>query len=387
MNTPRDSGQADLLELLAMAGRALQPREADTLAGNTCLRLSQSQVERISRERLSGFLLAHAEILNLDSNTCELLSQDRKTRLEEQLNLQLGTHIVSRILRNASIPHLFFKGWALSSLLGAEDELRGGGDVDVLIRPRDIVRARETLEKSGFSALYPVQPRTFWGWKFITYRNRELPFRSNTLELDLHWRIGSEPSMMASAEMLLSRAMTVETGHHTIVTLSRADTLAAAAYHFFLDYGVSLRQLIDFARLVPLTDPQALHELPPHARQIVADVLALCDELFGRRHEGYPELPRASTGNVEYLQGLFWRESDGDMALGKPPSKARQSVFVRNYRHLRHYSDPVPLFARLIARGVVWFPRATDHPGPVGLLRAFWWQLGRLLIGRTKSHI
>lgn len=345
----------------------------------------------VERERLTGFVRHHSEFFSLPP---KLIGEIRKegSPLSEldleiaTLSLHAWTLRISRLLSEESIDHLVFKGWPLAMMSAAEASIRGAGDIDVLIRPEDVPLVDRLLTRSGFHPVYALGPRSRLGWSFVCFRNREMPYRSDWVEVDVHWRVATEPEMLPDARSLLRRAVTVGLSGQEIRTLHPSDALAASAYHFYLDYCHSLRRLIDFIRLCARADGGVLIDLPLAARQVIADLVRFCETLFGLRLPELGGLPDPSARNVVAMVDMFQRSySPGERS--SIPNRGGGGPLRRNFRHLSRYSSRRALIIRLIARGLVWFPKTADHPRRIGMVQAFLWQLGRLLRGRTNSDI
>lgn len=378
---------AEMRELMRLAARALETELDLQRAHHTPIVHSSAALrELIGRERLEGFTLRHHQEIGLPDR----LREDLKTEVQNLTSAQLRVNAlsvrISRVTEEAGLNVLFFKGWPLSLLLGAQEELRGGVDVDVLVRPSDVPLAHRALTEAGYIAQYSIGPRSYLGWRFVTFRNREMSYRSPAGEVDLHWRVTSEHGVLPEAGTLLQRSVTITDGRHDIRTLSPTDALAATAFHFYLDYCHSIRRLIDFARLLGVAEPAVFNTLSSAARQAVSDVTALLETLFGIRPPHALALPPPVSSNVEYMETLLSQWHWVDPTSSQAPSRVG-APWGRNFRHLRRYSQTLPLIARLVARGAVWFPPREEHPRPIGMIQAALWQVGRLLRGKTESHI
>lgn len=378
----------ELQELIRLTSLALEqdfglPGSEQAAIGHSVAPLR----DLIRRHRLEGFLLRHLGEGGLPQGlTKELKSGFQAHNTSEQLRVSALSVRVSRVLEKSGLNFLLFKGWPLSLQLGAQAELRGGVDVDVLVQPSDVPLAHRALINAGYAPQYAIGPRSQVGWRFVTFRNREMSYRSPAGEVDLHWRVASEHGVLPDARVLLDRSVTVSDGRHDIRTLSPTDALAATAFHFFLDYCHSIRRLIDFSRLLGVADPTVFNALPSAARQAVSDVAELCGNLFGIRPSHSLALPPPVRSTVDYMETLFTQWHQVGHTSRQAPSR-EGDPWGRNFRHLRRYSDTLPLVARLVARGAVWFPPSVEHPRPVGMIQAALWQLGRLLRGKTESHI
>jgi hypothetical protein len=98
-----------------------------------------------------------------------------------------GTLIrILRLLDSQGIPAVPYKGPALAERVYGKATLRMAGDLDVLIRKRDIARAREVLLAAGFTPVYSLTEalRAFQQ----ASRYDEKFFDQEGTCLELHWR-------------------------------------------------------------------------------------------------------------------------------------------------------------------------------------------------------
>jgi hypothetical protein len=347
--------------------------------------LEVDEIPLARQHRLEGFLSKHQDYLNLSGTVSTLLSASALNRAHQGLVQWAESISVSRVLGEHAIAHVVFKGRALTLQTFADDEGRGGGDLDVLVEPKDVPLADSLLSAHGYLPVYAVGPRSSAGWAFVTYRNREMPYRSSRAEVDLHWRIASEPDLLPPTSVLIARSVKVGRHGQEIPTLSPADALAACAVHFYLDYAVSLRRLIDFLRLSRLAEQSILHHLPAPSQQLIADVAAFCRDLFGENCVALTGLRNPDQANVSYIKELFWAGHGGYSHIRAGGTAL--SRLVRNYQHLGRYAGKTSLLLRLLARGILWFPPMSPTQTPIGILQAIWLQLGRVLRGRYDSEI
>jgi hypothetical protein len=342
-------------------------------------------VALVSRHRLEGFFSRHLSSLDLPDQVSEQLTESGLARAHQGLVQWAESISISRLLHEHGVRHLVFKGRALTLQTSAEEDGRGGGDVDILIDPHDVPRVYALLPASGYLPAYAVGPRTRAGWAFLTYRNREMPYRSPRSEVDLHWRIATESDLLPPTRVLLDRSVTVGRDGQEIPTLSPTDALAACAVHFYLDYAVSLRRLVDFVRLSQLADPHQLLQLPAGSQQLIADVASLCRELFGEGCISLDGLHTVDHDNVSYIQNLFWNGHGGYSHIRAGGNA--HSRLQRNFRHLGRYARKSSLLIRLVARGLVWFPPSSPNQSPIGMIHGFRLQLGRILRGQFDSEM
>lgn len=369
-----------LAVLVDAVGRVLNGAESDSGPGRQSWSDDTISLARV--HRLEGFFVRHREQLALDGGTVDKLLEGEQRRAQQALTQWSHSVRLSRLLEQHKVPHLVFKGRALTLHTEADDEGRGGGDVDVLVPPEFVPACVGLLEAEGFRRVYAIQPSTRWGWRFVTYRNREMPFRSQSIEIDLHWRVASEESLLPPATTLIARSVRVGREGQDLPTLQPTDALAASAFHFFFDKAWSLRRLVDFVRLTRGSDQGVLSTMPPGGQQLVADVAGFCRELFGPRCVSELLAIRSTAENIDQLRALFWSSGEGRLFS----SDGALARFSRNYRHLSRYAPQRALMLRLIARGSVWFPPYRDGRG-VGLIRAFGYQLLRVFRGKFDSQV
>ena len=95
-----------------------------------------------------------------------------------------------RALSDAGAPVIVLKGAALASTVYPSIAHRPMGDVDLLVRPQDLERARRTLEAAGYRFVPEPEERFK---PFDTQFTGEMAFRQEmgqmSVPIDLHWEI------------------------------------------------------------------------------------------------------------------------------------------------------------------------------------------------------
>lgn len=89
-------------------------------------------------------------------------------------------------LRAASIPCVPFKGPAFAALMGDDLGSREMADLDILVRPADVLKAATALAALGYKASLPPQALAS---PWLTQITPELPLRGarDSMLLELHW--------------------------------------------------------------------------------------------------------------------------------------------------------------------------------------------------------
>lgn len=171
-----------------------------------------------------------------------------------------GLRRVLAALSDAGVETLVLKGVPLSARLYGDPLLRPGNDLDLLVRPADLVTAVQALTRLGASigAAFCADP-------IPTLRERvdalEL-MMPDGLEIDLHWRLAPkhvERELDTAAVWRRRSALTVVGCE--LYTLSGPDQLRFLVRHGAKHAYCRLRWLADVAQLLPQLEAQALLDL------------------------------------------------------------------------------------------------------------------------------
>jgi len=185
---------------------------------------------------------------------------------------------VAAALAGAGVEGLWFKGYALARDVYASPEERPSGDLDVLVRERDVPAAARALEAAGFMAGAPQRVGPMER-SFVRRREGE-----PVVDVDLHWKfVGPESlirEMRVDPEPIMARARTVRPGM-LFPALEDAFILGAAnlASHAFGPLG----QYLDFARLAargPDWEVVSKRATETRTRAALGAALAVAGDLF-----------------------------------------------------------------------------------------------------------
>ncbi|EGV18549.1 nucleotidyltransferase domain-containing protein [Thiocapsa marina] len=168
------------------------------------------------------------------------------------------------ILRSENIPHIVFKGFALSSTVYEHPALRQFGDIDLLLHPDHLDRACHLCEDIGYSRIYPqfmlrnpliqqLSPK-----QLIVYENYYHEFtlqsRDELMPLDLHWRWS--PRMYPSdpdLSTVWNEATPLSFGGVSALTLSAEHQLLNVCIHAARDRWKQLKWVVDIDRILRST--------------------------------------------------------------------------------------------------------------------------------------
>jgi hypothetical protein len=189
--------------------------------------------ERAVRHRLAPLLYRH---LSAQPGLCPPAEMDRLGRdalAIQARDLALAGEAVriAAALDSAGIPNLAVKGPAAAVSYYGEVGLRQFRDVDVLVAPRDALRAWPVIEGLGFASDQPYRP----GFRELIVRTtHEQQFNgpADDLMCDLHWDLlPSDLSFSLGFDEVVGRAETVAVGSHGLRTLGPADALLFFCLH------------------------------------------------------------------------------------------------------------------------------------------------------------
>jgi Uncharacterised nucleotidyltransferase len=186
------------------------------------------------------------------------------------------------------------KGPVLGSALYKDEALKTSTDLDLLIRPRDALRAIRLLESVGY------RPESVPHWRsekgYLRNVNNELSFNDPALwlKLDLHWTLlpGYFPCPISGTE-LWTKARSVPWGSTHLMVLSPEHQVAFLCAHGVKHLWARLGWLCDLARLIQVEHRIEWSEVFDQARRSHTTRMILLSLLLARDFLGV-ELPPAA---------------------------------------------------------------------------------------------
>jgi len=272
----------------------------------------------------------------------ERLREYRTTRLARNQELLRESVEVHSALADAGLGCLFLKGLYLGHRFYGDANRRHQGDVDVLVRSRQLEAALAPLARLG----YDVNTNLDDG-KPVAVRLREirgrvpakaphaLTVRRGATKLDLHWCLNSRSSGRVSEESLWTARRRFQLSGHEFETLSDEDTLAfllvslcedlrrgACRAKHFLDLYLMLRALdsqINWERFCDRQREQGV-------LKVCINVLAVFLALWGCA----AEFPGAALALGRRLRLVELRDAEEALALmERPRGSALNRVWFR----------------------------------------------------------
>jgi hypothetical protein len=179
------------------------------------------------------------------------LELERLNRANALRNLFLTGELLRLIdiFGQNAIPIAAFKGPLLAHSIYGDLSFREFCDVDVIVQPRDVLKAEDILTAYGYQADFP--DRAF-RYAFQGYQG-QYAFRhcQTGMSVDLHWRLSSKGMAfpLQSAE-IWPRLEKVTISGRTVLTLAHDDLALFLAAHGTKEGWRSLIWVCDFAELL-----------------------------------------------------------------------------------------------------------------------------------------
>jgi hypothetical protein len=146
-----------------------------------------------------------------------------------QLTAQLAR--IAQHFRGSGIEFLAYKGPALAQLLYGNPAMRQFGDLDLLVRPQDVVPAQAALIELGYRPRLRLSPRQEQSY-FRSACEYVFEFNTDPHLLELHWQIVPRfYSINFDMQAIFSRSQKITLDNLTVRTLGREDLMLALCVH------------------------------------------------------------------------------------------------------------------------------------------------------------
>lgn len=194
----------------------------------------------------------------LGTNACNAVPRAVRQKLGETFrdnaarNLLLAGELVriANLLEAEGVPVLAYKGPALAVSAYGDLSLRRFLDLDIIVRRRDVPRAKALLQSLGFrlpGGLSRAQEDVL----LRSQHNLALAREGGKLTVELHWGVASNGfAAMPLGEKVWSRAVAVKVCGGEVKTLSAKDLLVALCVHGTKHFWERLAWVCDVAELL-----------------------------------------------------------------------------------------------------------------------------------------
>jgi hypothetical protein len=244
------------LRLVAFLSRGrLAPGDRPRL--ETLLKESPSwhEVLRLARRhRLEALVARHLPHLDeaMPEDIRETLVSSRRDGAA--LMLRRSAQLLEMLcgFRRCGIPAVPYKGPALAVQLYGDPCARPPGDLDVLVRPGDVLHARRALEDMGYRPRHPLEPGQLG---FMIRKGYHQEFvRPDGAWVELHWAFtGREFPFGLQLDDLLPRLRTVRLGGHPLPAIPPEELLLVLCVHGAKHRWDHLEWLAGVAELLRIT--------------------------------------------------------------------------------------------------------------------------------------
>ena len=243
-----------------------------------------------------------------------LLRLEKETALKGLAALQNLSEILrlQKLFLKAAIDLRILKGIPLAIVAYGNPGLRESGDIDLLIKERDISAAHDLLSREGYVREEPsgeLTPRRFsyyiGHWKDFVYYH---PVTGHAVEL--HWRLTRNRAMPGALPADPTSSSWVSSGAASIHCLSFDDLFLYLCVHGALDGWMRLKSLADIVTIcrdMPATELERLLVLASRTGVLpeVSAALLLANLVFGVNIVSPGMLP-ASHGTVRHILKFSW---------------------------------------------------------------------------------
>jgi hypothetical protein len=213
-----------------------------------------AQVSRlVDRHRVFGLArdgLAQASVAP-PAETAERLSAQVLRMTRRNIATAAETARLCTLLRAEDIDALFLKGATLEAAVYRSPSLKHSRDIDILIAPADLARARALLERIGYRLVHPLPPLTQRQLDLIMATSCEWEFRHEAggFMVELHWRLTLNAELCCGLGLSSPRRM-VEVAGVSTPTLRREELIVYLCAHGAQHRWSRLKWLADLAALL-----------------------------------------------------------------------------------------------------------------------------------------
>ena len=349
----------DLSGLVLSCARAARDTSTDEIRRSASVTADWKRViETASEHSLLPLLAARVGQAGVDIP--QPLAEAAASAAARNLALAAETLRVQDLLTTKGIESIAFKGPVLSVTLYGTPALRQSTDIDLLVRRRQALAARRTLQEAGHAFWLDLTPRQETA--FLRYSN-EYGLRANDGQIvELSWALAPRHLALAlDADQFFKDACAIELGGTRVAVLAPHDQLLALAVHGGKHLWERLGWITDVAQLLATTpdldvDLALARARSAGAERLVLVAVAMCRVILAAE-----------------LQPALSQRIDRDPAVSPLVSNLRHRLLPLGRRHHERILDPLTLRLRERIRD-----RATIVARLAGTATVEDWQWARL---------
>ena len=217
------------------------------------------------------------------SGAAEQLEESVRARLDERVAAleedarrdRLTLRQVLELAHGLDLPVVLLKGASLAIDVYPEPGLRSQGDVDVMVRPRDVPRF--VAAAAGYGLVPGTGQFPDWWYRLTHFHLKLRPSNQFLRELELHWRLQSPSLLLTPGEGLWDRLQTVSIEGRPALVLDPLDRLLHLATHLESHWGA-----LSFAPGREVLLDVLVGDHSPVRMKWVLDVAAVVEDLHAR---------------------------------------------------------------------------------------------------------
>ncbi len=243
-------------------------------------------LQAVQRHRVVGIVAPHAAVLGCPPDVAARLHELHLHEVGRAMVLVHETARASAALAVAGIDHLVVKGVGLAAVMGGRPVDRGGGDIDLWVRPSDVAAAEVALAQAESGWVRPASsraplPADTRRWAWMLREEHEMPLvpagpgpaavapGAQRRPVDLHWRLFEhEGEFSFGFEGALAGSIAVAEVGPTVRTLGAAHALEHVAQHARKEAWLALRQVADVLRVARVCGPEVAGPLAARSRHV-----------------------------------------------------------------------------------------------------------------------
>jgi len=221
----------------------------------------------------------------------KVLKTNYSKKVPEEILDQIKDHFRNNALRNLfltgelfnildffetnQIPAISFKGPVLATLAYGDLALREFDDLDILVRKRDVLKAKTLLISKGYQPalnLSNIQEVTYLRSDCEFYFNR----KTDGVQIEIHWEIAPKCfSFQMDTKILWNRLKPVPIAGHEILTFLPEDLLLILCGHGSKHRWEQLKWILDIAALLNMHKDMNWDRVIKQSRQLRCERILL----------------------------------------------------------------------------------------------------------------
>lgn len=283
------------------------------------------RVQGLAWQALSGLKIA------LPAPVRIALAGDARAIAEHGLRAARESARLAGAFQDARLPLLFLKGLTLGKLAYRNPFLKMAWDVDLLVRPEDVVAAGQVLGSLGYELELPRDVATLTRWH--ARRNQSVWRQGEGLFVELHSRVIDLPGLLPGIIACSPSQLVGVAPGIALATLADDELFAYLCVHGGWSAWFRLKWLADVAALLRGRGAEAVETLYDRSQQLGAERSAAQGLLLAHRLFATPLTPALADRLATLVNRWLARSALRGMLLGEPTGRPLGTLPM----HLSHF--------------------------------------------------